>query len=127
MSMAREGWDLGNYRDFLKVQARLIALDPRLKRRLDSSDLVQEALLRAHERRYQFRGSSEGELVRWLQRVFQNVARDRLDEESAQKRDYRRENSLEELLSRSSARLEELLGGRGENPEQQAEKQEVVA
>ena len=125
--MAEEGWDLGRYRDFLKVQVRLLALDPRLKRRLDSSDLVQETLLRAHERREQFRGSSERELVCWLQRVFQNVALDRLDEESAQKRDYRRENSLEELLARSSARLEELLVGQGERPGEEIAKEEVVA
>jgi RNA polymerase sigma-70 factor (ECF subfamily) len=40
-------WDPGRYRDLLHLMARRFQLDPRLKRRFDSSDLVQEALLKA--------------------------------------------------------------------------------
>lgn len=125
--MAEDGWNLGLYRDFLKVQVRLLALDPRLARRLDSSDLVQETLLRAHERREQFRGASERELVGWLRRVFENVVRDRLDEETAQKRDYRRDNSLEDLLARSSGRLDAILAGGAKEPADELARRELVA
>ena len=37
-------WDPGRYRELLQVMARRLQLDPRLKRRFDSSDLVHETL-----------------------------------------------------------------------------------
>ena len=46
--MAAPGeWHPERYRDLLCMLARQIQLDPRLRRRFDSSDLVQEALLKA--------------------------------------------------------------------------------
>jgi RNA polymerase sigma-70 factor (ECF subfamily) len=93
---------------------------------MDSSDLVQETLLRAHQHREQFHGSSEGERIRWLQRILQRVARDRFAEESAQKRDFRREGSLDDLLAKSSARLEEILASQAAAPGEDLEEQEIL-
>jgi hypothetical protein len=42
-------WDPGRYRELLQVMARRLQLDPRLKRRFDSSELVHETLLKAHQ------------------------------------------------------------------------------
>src|SRR5262249_59634021 len=52
-------WSLERYRPLLRLQVRQFQLDPRLHRRFDSSDLVQETLLRAHAGRNRFRGTTE--------------------------------------------------------------------
>jgi RNA polymerase sigma-70 factor (ECF subfamily) len=59
---------LALYRDYLKLLARL-QIDRRLRRKLDASDAVQEALLTAHHSFGQFRGRSEGELLAWLRQI----------------------------------------------------------
>jgi RNA polymerase sigma-70 factor (ECF subfamily) len=81
-------------------------LDPRLRRRFDSSDLVQESLLRAHQNRNQFDGNSEAQFVQWLKRIIENVVRDKCREHKAAKRDVRREQDPQEIVSESSLRLE---------------------
>jgi RNA polymerase sigma-70 factor (ECF subfamily) len=59
---------LATYRSYLKLLAKL-QIDARLRRKLDPSDAVQEALLVAHRRFPQFRGTSEAELVAWLRQI----------------------------------------------------------
>lgn len=74
IQLARTGDDaalgdlLVEYRNYLKLLAGM-EIDRRLRRRVDASDIVQEALLRAHRGFQKFRGQTEGELLAWLRRI----------------------------------------------------------
>jgi RNA polymerase sigma-70 factor, ECF subfamily len=102
-------WSLERYRPLLRLQARQLQLDPRLKALWDSSDLVQDAYCRAIEKHDQFRGTTEGELVRWLQRILANTVKDKIDAARAKKRDIGLMQSLEQAVADSSGRLEAFL------------------
>src|SRR6516225_403405 len=116
-------WDPGRYRELLQVMARRLQLDPRLKRRFDSSDLVQETLLKAHQAQKQFRGQSEGERIKWLHQILANTARDKIREAHADKRDPNLERSLDAMVHDSSVRLEAWLAAEQSSPSQKAERQ----
>jgi RNA polymerase sigma-70 factor (ECF subfamily) len=119
-------WQPENYRDFLKLMAHRLCLDRRLKRRFDSSDLVQQSLLKAHQNRDQFEGPDEPKLLRWLHAILLNTARDRLREEQAAKRDLGLEVSLEGAAADSSACLDKWLAADQSSPEQQAQRRELL-
>jgi RNA polymerase sigma-70 factor (ECF subfamily) len=99
---------LERYRAYLLVLARL-QLSPRLQGKLDPSDVVQETLLKAHERQDQFRGNSEDERTAWLRRILTNTMLDGLRRFGGAGRDQARERPLETAVEESSARLEALL------------------
>jgi len=66
-----------------------------LRPRLDSMDLVQDALLSALGGLGDFTYKNEGDFLRWLSRIAQNALRDNLDKLHAAKRDIRREVRLD--------------------------------
>jgi RNA polymerase sigma-70 factor (ECF subfamily) len=109
---------LERYREYLRMLAR-IKLGPRLQAKLDASDIVQQAILQAHEARAQFRGKTEPEKLAWLRTILANVliTASRLFETAA--RDVNREQSLEADLEQSSLRLEALLAADQSSPSQQ--------
>ena len=61
------------FREYLHLLARL-QLGAKFQTQLDPSDLVQQALLRAHEKQHQFRGRSEGERAADMQFAGYRVA-----------------------------------------------------
>jgi RNA polymerase sigma-70 factor (ECF subfamily) len=63
---------LARYREHLRAQAKAW-LGPRPGLELDASDVVQEALLKAHRSCEQFRGQTERELAAWLQAILHNT------------------------------------------------------
>jgi RNA polymerase sigma-70 factor, ECF subfamily len=99
---------IGRYRDYLRLLAR-IGLDPRLRAKMDPSDIVQDTLLRAYERREQFRGQTEGERVVWLRQILATQLIDAVRRFTAGARDVGMERSLEAAVEQSSARLEQFL------------------
>ncbi|QDV25767.1 RNA polymerase sigma factor RpoE [Aureliella helgolandensis] len=59
------------YRNYLSVLATT-QLGRRLRRPMNTSDLVQETMLAAHRDFRDFRGGSEGELLAWLRQILSN-------------------------------------------------------
>jgi len=76
-----------------------------LRRKLDSMDVVQDALLHALGGMEDFTYENEGDFVRWLSRIAENVLRDNWDRLHAEKRDIRKEVSLGNGGRRSGGRL----------------------
>jgi RNA polymerase sigma-70 factor (ECF subfamily) len=93
---------------------------PHLQAKLDASDVVQQAILHAHERRAQFRGGSEGEWLAWLRAILANALAEAVRRFDAQSREVARERSLEADLELSSSRLEHLLAADQSTPSEQA-------
>jgi RNA polymerase sigma-70 factor (ECF subfamily) len=111
------------YRSYLQLLARM-HLDPRLKGKLDASDIVQQTLLQAHQARDQFRGSGEGERAAWLRQILARNLAHAVRHFGRDKRDVAREHSLEAALGASSARLEAWLAAEQSSPSQQAQRNE---
>jgi RNA polymerase sigma-70 factor, ECF subfamily len=108
-----------DYRDYLRLLAR-IQLGSCPGAKLDASDVVQQAILHAHERRAQFRGGTEGEWVAWLRAILANAVAAAVRRFDTQARDAGRERSLEAELERSSSRLEGLLAADQTSPSEGA-------
>ena len=110
---------LALYTNYLKLLVSA-QLDNRLRVRVSPSDIVQESFFEAHRDFAEFRGKSMGEFVVWLRRiVVNNILRVVEQHVLAEKRDVRREVSLEEIgrrLEQSTVRLETLLAEQAESP-----------
>src|SRR5262245_39824366 len=115
---------LEDYREYLHLLARL-QLPARMIGQLDGSDVVQQVLLKAHERRHQFRGQTEGERTAWLRAILANTLTDTLRRAVRDKAVFGR--SLEAELEESSSRLEGLLAAGPSPPEQCAQRNEQLA
>jgi RNA polymerase sigma-70 factor (ECF subfamily) len=119
-------WRLERYHALLRVRARQLHFDPRLKPRFDSSDLVQETFLKAHKNLHQFRGRTEAELVKWLQEILTHVLADQIRRAKTGKRNLNLEKSLETIVAESSGRLEAFLAADQSSPSQQVERRELL-
>lgn len=117
-------WHLEQYRPLLRLLVRQFRLSPRFRGRFDSSDLVQETFVKAHKKIGQFRGTTEAELVKWLQQILANTLRDEVRKARAQERDVALEQSLDAAVADSSSRLAAYLADDRASPVEQVERQE---
>ena len=99
---------LSQYRNYARLLARTL-IGTTLRLRLDPSDLVQETFLEAHRDFPRFDGSTERELLAWLRRILARNLADQARRQKAGLRDIRRQVSLEAMLDRSSARMQQAL------------------
>jgi len=107
------------YRNYLTILATT-QLDRRLRRRVNPSDLVQDAMLAAHTDFAAFRGRSERELLAWLRQILINCLHHVVETHlRAKMRDMRREISVEEVgatLDRSACNFAQMLADHGPSP-----------
>lgn len=94
-----------HYRDYLILLTRT-QLGPRLRRKLDESDIVQQAILEAHRCEKQFNGVTEAEKLAWLRTILSHVVAAAGRHFSTQARDIGREQSLDAELNMSASRIE---------------------
>jgi RNA polymerase sigma-70 factor, ECF subfamily len=112
------------YRRYLGLLAR-VQIGRRLQGKVDASDLVQETFLEAHRNFPRFRGTSEGELVRWLRQILATRLADLLRRYlGAQGRDVRLEREIEDAFDRSSVLLDRGLVAPQSSPSHQAARRE---
>jgi RNA polymerase sigma-70 factor (ECF subfamily) len=111
------------YRNYLRLQARTL-IGRTLQVRLDPSDLVQETFLEAARDFARFAGSTEAGLIAWLRQILIRNLADQARHSQADKRDVRREESLEALLEQSRQAAEQALAQAASSPSAQARRRE---
>ena len=112
-------WQLGRFRDYLCLLAR-VQLGPAGRSPVDASDVAQEALLRAHDRIGQFRGTTDAEFAAWLRQILSTVLVDAV-------RRHARQGGREQAVGESSAAVEGWLAADHSSPEDRAAREERAA
>jgi RNA polymerase sigma-70 factor (ECF subfamily) len=115
---------LDSYRNYLRLLART-GLDSSLQGKADPSDLVQDALLKASQNFGQFRGATDAELAGWLRQVLARCLADFVRRYRTGARRAGREQSLDQLLDRSSEAMERVLATNGTSPSASAERRDL--
>jgi RNA polymerase sigma-70 factor (ECF subfamily) len=118
MSSPAEMFAPERYRGFLTILARA-HWDDALVGWGDPSDLVQQTLLEAHQKREQFTGTTAAAFAAWLKAMLVHNMADAIRARHAGKRDDGRVRSLEAEIDASSARLGAILASRDPSPSSQ--------
>ena len=113
------------YRDYLRLLAR-IELNPRLRARVDPSDVVQQTMLQAFQAREQFRGLVEEQRGAWLRQILARNLAMAVRDHGREKRDVARERSIQQALDHSSARIDAWLAADQSSPSVRAERNEQM-
>jgi RNA polymerase sigma-70 factor (ECF subfamily) len=119
----RSGKSLERYRDYLRLLAGL-QLDPRLRGKIDLSGIVQQTLLEAHQADEEVIDLPSDERVAWLRRILAHNLVDEVRKLTSDKRDARRERSLQAAIEHSSERLEEWIASAESAPGARLDRQE---
>ena len=96
---------LDRFRPLLRLQVRQLQIGRLYRARFDSSDVVQEALVRAVRGLDEVRGRDEPQFVRWLQKIVRNAFFDLLREHDADMRDPRLEQTIQDAVGEEDTPL----------------------
>lgn len=113
------------HRAYLRLLAGL-QVGPRLRAKMDPSDVVQQVFLRAVECQDEFRGTTAAEEAAWLRSILARQLADELRKFQNEKRNVALEVSLEQQLEDSSSRLEAWLADEASTPSQRAERHDEL-
>lgn len=86
---------LDQHRPYLRIVARR-AMKQLFQNKFDESDAVQQTCLEAHECIRDFRGEGDVAFTAWLTRILKNNIANLQRDQTTQKRDVRRERSIED-------------------------------
>src|SRR6516225_6023641 len=114
-AVAPQRFPLEDYREYLRVLARL-RLKSWLQDKIDPSDVVQQALLNAHQHRDQFRGQNQAQWQAYLRSILANTVADAISA-------LPQEKAIQHALDQSSARLQAWLAAEQSSPSQKVHKQ----
>jgi RNA polymerase sigma-70 factor (ECF subfamily) len=117
--------DHEEFRSYLYLLARA-HLGPRMRNRVDASDLVQQTLLDAHAKKGQFRGDTDAERAAWLRKILTCNLADVLRHQHRAKREVSRQQSLEAEIDGSFRRAESWLAASQNSPSQNAVNKEEL-
>lgn len=108
---------IARYEPYLRMLART-QMRKAYQAKIGASDMVQQAMLQAVQGLNGFRGTTEAEFRGWLRQILAHHLCHLDRDMHRDKRDVRREQSMEQKLAQSSMRLEGLLAGDGPTPSQ---------
>jgi RNA polymerase sigma-70 factor (ECF subfamily) len=115
--------ELERFREFLSLLARL-QIDSRLQGKVDLSGVVQQTLWELHQSFDRFQAWDDTQRAAWLRKILAHNLTDEMRKLHTARRDVAREQPLEALLERSSARLEAWVAADQTSPSQRAVRQE---
>lgn len=118
--------DFGRFREFLKQLAES-QLNPNYKRRVDASDVVQATLLEAHQNRETLRHEDTAAIAGWLRTMLQHNIMDAVRHATRERRDVRRETSLDQSPPRQVAGSRNLPAAEQTTPSQYLLRDELCA
>lgn len=124
---AAQGALLQPFASWLKLLAA-VRLDGELQRKVDPSDILQQAFLLACRDLPKFRGQTKNELAAWLKQILVHaLAHEVRRYRGAQQRDVKLEVSLQQRIDESSRRLGDILADTATSPSEAACRQEQEA
>ncbi len=108
---------IAKYEPYLRMLARANARKA-YQAKIGASDMVQQVMMQAVQGLDGFRGETEAEFRGWLRQILAHHLCHLDRDMHRDKRDVRREQSMEQRLAQSSLRLEALLAGDSPTPSQ---------
>jgi RNA polymerase sigma-70 factor (ECF subfamily) len=113
------------YRGYVRLLAESF-LDRRTRAKMDASDVAQETLIKAWQGRDKVANRSEEEISAWLRTILSNTILNARRDLGRQKRDFRREHSLDAALEKSSTMLRDWVASQAPSPMERAAQLELM-
>lgn len=118
--------ELGRYREYLHFLAEVQLRGP-LRAKVDPSDLVQQTMLQAHAAADQCKAENSSAKAAWLRQILNRNLLHAARDLQRDKRDIRKERSLEASINESSCRIDAFLAGNDSSPSVRADRNEQIA